>query len=71
VRAAAAAQKKGVLMIQSSRAGSGRVLRRPLLEEQGFVVADNLNPQKARVLTMLALTRTDEPAEVQRMFGVY
>jgi L-asparaginase len=71
VRAAAAAQNKGVLMIQSSRAGSGRVLRRPLLEEQGFVVADNLNPQKARVLTMLALTRTDDPAEVQRMFGDY
>jgi L-asparaginase len=70
-RAALAAQKKGVLMIQSSRAGSGRVLRRPLLEEQGFVVADNLNPQKARVLTMLALTRTNEPAEVQRMFRDY
>jgi L-asparaginase len=47
------------------------VLPRTLLRERGFVVADNLNPQKARVLAMLALTRTDDPAGVQRLFDVY
>ena len=65
------ARQRGVLVVLSSRAGSGRVLPRTLLRERGFVVADNLNPQKARVLAMLALTRTDDPAEVQRLFDVY
>jgi L-asparaginase len=66
-----AARAKGVLIIQSTRAGSGRVLPRASLREHGFVPADNLNPQKARVLAMLALTRTDDPVEVARMFEQY
>ena len=65
------ARRRGVLVVLSSRAGSGRVLPRTVLRERGFVVADNLNPQKARVLAMLALTRTDDVAEVQRMFDEY
>jgi len=65
------ARRRGVLIVVSSRAGSGRVLPRTLLCERGFVVADNLNPQKARVLAMLALTRTGDPVEVQRLFDVY
>jgi L-asparaginase len=28
-------------------------------------------PQKARILAMLALTRTDDPPEVQRIFDEY
>ena len=56
---------------QSSRAGNGRVLPRTTLRERGFVVADNLLPQKARILAMLALTRADNPVEVQRMFDAY
>jgi L-asparaginase len=58
-------------VVLSSRAGSGRVLPRTSLREAGFVVADNLNPQKARVLAMLALTRSDDPAEAQRIFDEY
>jgi len=65
------ARRRGVLIVLSSRAGSGRVLPRTVLRERGFVVADNLNPQKARVLAMLALTRTDDPVEVQRLFDEY
>ena len=65
------ARRRGLLVVVSSRAGSGRVLPRTALREQGFVVADNLNPQKARVLAMLALTRTDDVHEVQRMFDEY
>jgi L-asparaginase len=34
-------------------------------------MADNLNPQKARVLTMLALTVTVDPVGVQRFFDEY
>jgi L-asparaginase len=66
-----AARAKGLLIVQSTRAGSGRVLPRASLREHGFVPADNLNPQKARVLAMLALTRTDDPREVERMFAEY
>jgi len=65
------ARRRGVVVVLSSRAGSGRVLPRTMLRERGFVVADNLNPQKARVLAMLALTRTDDPVEVQRLFDEY
>ena len=66
-----AARARGVLIIQSTRAGSGRVLPRAVFREHGFVPADNLNPQKARVLAMLALTRTDDPREVERVFSEY
>jgi len=65
------ARRRGVLVVLSSRAGSGRVLPRAVLRERGFVVADNLLPQKARILAMLALTRTEDPVEVQRMFDQY
>jgi L-asparaginase len=65
------ARRDGVMVVLSSRAGSGRVLPRTMLRERGFVVADNLTPQKARVLAMLALTSTDDPTEVQRMFDEY
>ena len=54
-------------VVLSSSAGSGRVLPRTVLRERGYVVADNLLPQKARVLAMLALTRTDDPVEYQCM----
>jgi L-asparaginase len=65
------ARRRGVQVVLSSRAGSGRVLPRAVLRERGVVVADNLLPQKARILAMLALTKTDDPVEVQRMFDEY
>jgi L-asparaginase len=65
------ARGKGVVVVLASRAGSGRVLPRTLLRERGFVAADNLNPQKARVLTMLALTVTADVVEIERIFGEY
>ena len=70
-RAALDARRQGVFMIQSSRAGRGRVVERTLLRKQGFIAADNLSPQKARVLAMLALTRTNNFDELQSMFSKY
>jgi len=64
-RAAAA----GIIVVQSSRAGSGRVARRKYLCDLGMVGADNLNPQKARVLLALILTKTSNPDEVQELFA--
>lgn len=66
-----AARADGVVIVQSTRAGSGRVLRRASMREQGIVAADNLNPQKARVLAMLALTVSDDPERIQRLFDTY
>jgi L-asparaginase/Glu-tRNA(Gln) amidotransferase subunit D len=37
----------------------------------GLIPGDNLNPQKARILLMLALTKTDDRAEISRMFLEY
>src|SRR5690349_19904999 len=49
---------RGVVVVQSTRAGSGRNLKSSLLTKSGFLIADNLNPQKARLLLALALTTT-------------
>ena len=36
-----------------------------------IVAADTLNPQKARILLMLALTKTTDLKEIRRMFSEY
>lgn len=40
-------------------------------EQRRRVAGEDLAPVKARVLLMLALTRTSDPAEIQRMFSEY
>jgi L-asparaginase/Glu-tRNA(Gln) amidotransferase subunit D len=40
-------------------------------DQYNFVVGDNLNVQKARILLMLALTKTNELRQIQRMFNEY
>ena len=65
------AAAKGVVAVQASRTGSGRVARSPKLRARGIVTADDLLPWKARILLMLALTRTRDPETVQRMFEEY
>lgn len=44
------------------------VLRGPI---RSTLAAQHLTPQKARILLMLALTRTREPREIQRYFNTY
>ena len=65
------ARAQGVIILQSTRAGSGRVFPTTKLAEAGFIPADNLNPQKARILLALALTVTTVPAEISRIFAMY
>ena len=62
---------QGITVIQSTRAGSGRTFRGKRMREWGFLTADNLNPQKARLLLSLALTVTSDPAGVERIFATY
>lgn len=66
-----AAQAKGVRIVISSRAGHGRMLLGQAMREAGMIAADNLSVQKARVLTMLALTVSDDPKVLQDMFDTY
>jgi L-asparaginase len=70
-----AAVGRGVVVVISTRVPNGRVL--PVygfqgggrtLMEAGAVFADNLSPQKARILLMLALQDTAKPAEIQQLF---
>jgi L-asparaginase len=65
------AAANGVVVVQSTRAGSGRTFRGTRLRDAGFLIADNLNPQKARILLMLALTVTRNPEEIARVFQRY
>jgi L-asparaginase len=66
----AAMAVKPVLM-RSSRTGNGRVTRRQNFDRLGVIPTDNLNPQKARILLMLALAKTRDPAEIARIFSQY
>ena len=66
-----AAKKRGVKVVVATQVGSGRVMRTRRFQEEGYIVADNLAPKKARILLMLALTVTDDPGEIQRMMFTY
>lgn len=69
--ALAEAARAGVTVALSSRAGSGRVVNGWRARESGFIAADNLNPQKARILLALALTLTTDPQRIAAMFDAY
>jgi L-asparaginase len=62
---------KGAVVVQCTRAGSGRTFRGTRLADAGFLIADNLVPQKARILLALALTVTRDQARIAEMFKVY
>ena len=66
------ALRRGVLVVLSSRSGSGRVLPRATLRAQGFVVADKLNPQSPGSSSRRAAPRTSSssrPSRVARRTG--
>ena len=65
------ARQRGIPVVISTQTGNGRVVRTRRFNEEGFIVADNLAPKKARILLMLALTRTADPEEIQRMMVTY
>ena len=61
----------GIPVVLATRATSGRVVMTPMKEEQGFIVSDNLLPQKARILLILGLTVTKDRHELQQFFYDY
>lgn len=62
------AESKGIVVVRSSRTGSGIV---PPDAGQPGLVSDSLNPAKSRILLMLALTKTTNPAVIQEYFHTY
>lgn len=65
--AASDAAEAGVLVVVTTRTGSGSVG----WGGGNMIGGDDLLPQKARILLMLALTQTDDPHEVARIFRSY
>src|SRR6188474_1251192 len=67
VDAAAAAVKKGVVVVRSSRVATGLIGRNVELDDDklGFIASDELNPQKARILLSLALLKPTTPQNLQ------
>jgi L-asparaginase len=72
---------KGVFVVTTTRTGSGRIAPRTRPAPPGTnggpnpreraIAGEDLAPIKARVLLMLALTKTQAGAEIQRMFTEY
>jgi len=65
------AAKKGIIVVRSTRVRSGFVTRNVEVDDDknGFVVSEDLSPQKARVLTQLLIASgVTAPAELQRAF---
>jgi L-asparaginase len=73
------AAEKGVFVVSSARAGSGRIAARQRSADSGppnsrlehLIQGEDLTPVKARILLMLALTKTQSGADIQRMFLEY
>ena len=59
----------GIPVVYANRGGHDRL--RLMLPGEPFIAGDNLNAQKARILLMLALTKTRDFAEIQRIFDEY
>ena len=73
LEAAARAARKGVVVVRSSRVATGTVGRNVEVndDELNLVASDELNPQKARILLMLALLKPRSIAEIQNLFYSY
>ena len=67
------ARKKGIVVVRSSRVPTGPVTLDDEVDDDKytFVASQELNPQKARVLLMLALTKTTDWQQIQKYFLEY
>ena len=75
------ALEKGVFVVTTARAGSGRIAARPRVASatapatpnprERALNGEDLAPVKARLLLMLALAKTQNAADIQRMFMEY
>lgn len=67
------AVKKGIIVVRATRCTGGRVVLKDEVDDDklGTLVSDDLNPQKARILLMLGLTKTKDKKQLQDYFFQY
>lgn len=67
------AREKGIIVVRSSRVPTGPTTLDGEVDDAKyqFVASQELNPQKARVLLMLALTKTSDWRQIQQYFLEY
>lgn len=67
------AREQGILFVRSSRVPTGATTLDAEVDDAKyqFVASQALNPQKARVLLMLALTKTKDWKQIQKYFNEY
>ena len=67
------ARKDGIIVVRSSRVPTGATTLDAEVDDNKyqFVASWGLNPQKARILLMLALTKTDDWKTIQKYFNNY
>ncbi|MDF9830341.1 hypothetical protein [Parabacteroides sp. PF5-6] len=65
--------ENGVAIVRSSRIMTGPTAQWDEVDDDahGFTASWFINPYRARVLLMLALTKTNDYKEIQRMFAEY
>ncbi|KAK1975286.1 asparaginase [Colletotrichum cereale] len=59
----------GVVVVQSSRLGAGKVVDSQSHRSLGIIAGNDLNPQKARILLSLCLARGDDQETIQSVFS--
>ena len=67
------ASDEGILIVRSSRVPTGSTTLDAEIDDDKyhFVASGTLNPQKARILLMLSLTKTNDYQEIQKIFQTY
>src|ERR1700756_5222333 len=73
LEAAARTAKKGVVVVRSTRLVTGTVGRNVEVndDDMNLIASDELNPQKSRILLMLALLKPRSNADIQNLFYTY
>ena len=71
IDAGAQTVEEGIPVVVASRSTAGRTVITPRSTKLGFIIADNLHPQKARVLLTLGLTITSDRDILQQMYLEY
>ncbi|MGC3965610.1 MAG: type II asparaginase [Rhodocyclaceae bacterium] len=66
-------RESGVMVVRSARVPAGFVVRNAEQpdDQYDWVVSHDLNPQKARILAMVALTKQRDAKDLQRIFWEY
>ncbi len=67
------AAKDGIVVVRSSRVPTGATTKDAEVDDKAmhWVSSGELNPQKARILLQLALTKTSNWEEIQKFFDLY